>query len=99
MAAIVAVLWNGLLAILGSVVWQAIIALGVGIVTYQGADTSLDYFKNLAVTNLTALPPGVLGLLGYMKVGKCVSMICSAIVMRMTAQGLKAGASKQWRFK
>lgn len=58
MAAIVAVLWNGLLGILGSVVWQAIIALGVGIVTYQGADTSLDYFKNLAVTNLTALPPG-----------------------------------------
>lgn len=99
MPAIIAALWTGFLAIINSSVGQVLVALGIAAVTYTGVDTSLAFFKNMAVQHLTALPPAVFGMLGVMKVGQCVSMVCSAVVMRMSLSGLKSGSMKSWQIR
>ncbi|RUP25576.1 MAG: DUF2523 domain-containing protein [Curvibacter sp.] len=97
MPAIIAALWTGFLAILGSTVGQVLVSLGMAAVTYTGVDASLSFFKSMAVQHLTALPPPVFGMLGVLKVGQCVSMVCSAVVMRMSLSGFKSGSTKAWR--
>jgi hypothetical protein len=47
------------------------------------------------VTAFTALPSEVVGILSLMQVGSCISMVFSAMVMRMTLQGVASG-SKQF---
>lgn len=97
MPALIAALWTGFLAVLTSAAGQVVVALGMGVVTYTGVDTSLTFFKTMAIQHLAALPPTVYQLLGYMKVGVCVSMIMSATVMRLTIGGLKSGVIKRWQ--
>lgn len=97
MPAIIAALWTGFLAIINSSVGQVLLALGIAAVTYTGVDTSLAFFKTMAIQHLSALPPAVFGMLGVLKVGQCVSMVCSAVVMRMSISGFKSGSMKSWR--
>lgn len=97
MPAIIAALWTGFLAILTSAVGQVVVALGMGVVTYTGVSASMTFFKNLAVTHLTSLPPAVIGMLGVMKIGVCISMVISAIAMRLALNGMKSDTIRRWR--
>ena len=89
-------LLGGLLTILPSLVGQALIALGVGVITYSGLSLTLDWLKSNFVTAVLGLPPQVVGMLSMMKVGTCVSMIFSAILIRLTIQGLTGATFKRW---
>lgn len=97
MPLIIAAFWNALLAILGSIVGRVVTSLGMGVVTYTGVSASMTFFKDLAVQHLTQLPPAVFGMLGLMKIGVCVSMVISAIVMRLTLNGMQSDTVKSWR--
>lgn len=85
-----------LLAIAGSLVGRVLTALGIGAVSYVGVDLSLSYFKTAVVSSFSSLPPSIVGLLSLMQVGSCISMVFSAMLMRMTYQGLSGGAIKSW---
>ena len=85
-----------LLNIAGSLIGRVLTALGVGVVSYVGVDLTLTYFKNSAVSAFTALPSSIVGLLSLMQVGSCVSMVFSAMLMRLTLQGLTSGSIKSW---
>jgi|SRR5450830_1101788 len=97
MPAIIAALWTGFLAVLGGAVGQIVAALGMGVVTYSGVSASLTFFKTMALTHLTSLPPSVIGMLGVMKIGVCISMVLSAITMRLTLNGMKSDTVRHWR--
>lgn len=96
MPALVAVLWGGLLNILGTLVGRIIAAIGVGVVTYTGVSSSLDWLKTQAVSSLHMLDPQVVGLLGVLKVGVFISIISSAVMARLLLSGLQSGTFKRW---
>lgn len=84
------------LSIVGSLFQRVLLAAGVGLVTYVGVDASLQFFKTNAVSALQGLPQTIVGILSLMQVGSCVSMVFSAMVMRLTLQGLTSGTMKAW---
>lgn len=96
MPAILAALGSLLVRIAGSFAAQMLVGIGVAVVTYTGLDVTLDWLKSQAVTAILGLDPQIVGLLGVMKVGQCISIVTSAIVMRMTLQGFKNGTFKTW---
>lgn len=91
---IVGLFGNMLLGIAGSLVAQVLVGLGVGVVTYTGTDMVITWLRTNAITAFQGLPAEVVGMLALMKVGTCIAIIFSAMVMRMTLSGIAGGASK-----
>jgi hypothetical protein len=89
-------LLGGLLSIIPSLVGKALISLGIGVVTYSGLSASLDWLKSSFITAASGLPPEVVGMLSLMKVGSCVSMIFSAMAIRMVILGMTGDTFKRW---
>lgn len=89
-------LLGGLIAMVPTLIGQILIGLGIGVATYTGVDTSLTWLKSLALSYFTALPPTVLGMLSLMKVGVCISMVASAIAVRLGINGMTSGTFKRW---
>lgn len=89
-------LLGGLVAIAPTLVGQILISLGVGVVTYSGLSASLGWLKSSFIAAAMGLPPEVIGMMGLMKIGSCVSMVFSAMVIRMTIQGLTGATFKRW---
>nr|WP_315489898.1 DUF2523 domain-containing protein [uncultured Rhodoferax sp.] len=95
MAFLIPLIGNMLLAIAGSIALQIFVGLGIGVVTYAGIDTAIGWLKAGAVSALLGLPPEIVGMLSLMKVGSCVSMVFSALAIRITLSGIATG-SKQF---
>lgn len=87
-----AIFGNMLLGIAGSLVAQVLVGLGVGVVTYTGTDMAVTWLKTSAVAAFQGLPGEVIGMLSLMKVGSCISMVFSALVVRMTISGIASGS-------
>lgn len=94
MSWIVSQIGNMLLLIAGDLFVRFLVGAGVGVVTYTGTDLVITWLKNNAVTAFQGLPAEIVGMLALMKVGSCIAMVFSAMVMRMTLQGLTSGSSK-----
>jgi hypothetical protein len=75
---------------------QVLIAVGVSVVTYQGMDTAITWAKSQAIASIMGLPPDYANLLSYLGVGRAINIIFSAMVMRMTLQGIN-GAFKRFQ--
>lgn len=99
MPAVIALFMRGLQWAGGSIVGQVLVSLGIGVITYVGVDQSLSFAKTQALSAMQGMGADVVALLSYMKVGVCINIITSAILMRMTGQGLKNGAMKAFRKK
>lgn len=99
MPVFLASLLGGLVGLTGSIVGRAMIALGIGVVTYSGLSVTLDYVKAQALTAINGLPAEVVGLLGYMGVGVFLNMIFSAFAARLVLNGLTGDAIKKWVIK
>lgn len=69
---------------------QVLIALGVSVVTYQGMDTAIAWAKTQAISSFQGLPADMVSLMSYMGVGVSINIIFSAMVMRMTLQGISS---------
>jgi len=94
-----AILWalgTLLLNLVGSMAGRVLVALGIGVATYTGLNASLEWLKGQAVASFQSLPPEVLGMLGVMKVGQCISIITSAIVARAVINGVQSDTFKRW---
>jgi len=96
MPVFIASLLGGLINVAGSIAGRVLIALGISVVTFTGLSTSLTWLRDMALTNLQSLPPSIIGLLGVLKVGVCISMLASAYVARMTIDGLTGDTLKRW---
>lgn len=97
-----ALMWLGsilggvLLNIVGSVAGRALTALGIGVVTYAGLDSTLTFLRDAAFSNLGSLPSNVVGLLGVLKIGTSINIVASAYVVRMMLSGINSGTVKKW---
>jgi hypothetical protein len=84
-------LLGGLINIAGTLAGRVLLSLGFAAVTYSGVSLLLGSLKTQAVSAFSALPVNTVNLLAFMKVGQVVSIITSALVVRATLNGLKAG--------
>lgn len=89
-----AALLGGLVNIAGTLAGQALIALGIGVATYTGMDASIQWLKTGFISAVGGLPAEIVGMLALMKVGSCVSMVISAILIKLTLSGLTSGTMK-----
>jgi len=87
---------GALLSLAGSFVLRVLMALGLSVVSYYGFSAGLDFFKNLVTSNLSGLPADMLSLLGYMKVGKALTIIFSAMLASVVVKGLSNGVYKRF---
>jgi hypothetical protein len=99
MPAIIALLLRGLLWVSGSIAGQVLLRLGIGVVTFTGANASLAWLKSQAVSALQGMGGEYVALLSHMKVGVCISIITSAIVARAVMQGITSDTVKRWVVK
>lgn len=96
MGQVVAFVIGMVMQILPSFLGKALAALGIGVVTYSGFKVTLDWLKSQAVSSFSALPPEVIGMLGVLKVGECISIVCSAMIARLVMNGLQSDKVKRW---
>ncbi len=96
---IIAILIRGLVLAGGSSVAQAMVAIGMGVVTYTGTRVVLNSYKAQAVAAFIGLGPDVVGLLGVLKVGQCISILFSALLIRATLNGLQSDTIKRFMKK
>lgn len=99
MPVFVAAIGGMLINLVGTLAGRILIALGISVVTYTGVSTSLDWLKAGAITALGGLPGDMLGLIAYMKVGVCISIITSAIAARAVINGISGDSFKKWVMK
>ena len=84
---------GGLLQIAGSLVGRALLALGFAWLSYKGVNTTIQFAKDMALSGLSGLPATALGLMSMMKVGEAISIVFSALLVRLTLAGLSQGGS------
>lgn len=99
MPAILLALGSLLLQLVGSMAGRALVALGIGVVTYTGMNTTIGWLKSQAVTAFLGLGPEVVGILGMLKVGQCINIIFSAMLARALINGVQGDSFKRWIHK
>lgn len=87
------------LNIAGSLVLRVITSLGIGIASYTGMSASITWLKNEVVSNVSALPVDVIGMMSSMKVGSAVSIVFSAMLARLLITGMSGDTVKRWVIK
>lgn len=93
MPLILAALWSTLAAAVGTLVGKVLVSLGIGFVTFSGVTALLTWAKNTFLAGVGGLPADAVGILYTAKVDVCVSMLLSALTIRLTLAGLSAGGS------
>lgn len=94
-----ALIAGAILNIVGSLISRALVALGLGVVSYVGINTTMTWLKTNFVTSAMGLDSVTLTVMGLLGVGKMVSMVFSALVVRATLQGMQSDTVKSWAKK
>jgi len=93
MPAFVAALLGGLLNLAVPLAGRVLIGLGFAAISYTGLSVTLEWLKDEAVSRIQGMPADIVAMLGYMQVGVAISIITSAIGVRLVLEGLSAGGS------
>jgi hypothetical protein len=83
-------LLGGLGLIVGSLVGRVLFALGLGYVSYKGLTAFVGSIKDLILSNLGALPPEFVQVMSLVKLDTCISILFSAISVRLVLEGLSS---------
>ena len=71
-------------------VGRILISLGIGYASYTGFDTLIAGVASDVLAKIDALGPNVRQFIGILQVGTCVSIIMSALTIKLTLMGLKS---------
>lgn len=96
---LVAALWGALYSALGSIVGRVLVSLGIGYAAYSGIDTSIAWMKSQVIANMQSLGGQAVATMGALQVGRIISIITSALITRLTVQGMVGGALKRMKVK
>lgn len=78
----------GVLAkLVGPMAMRVLLSMGIGFVSYKGADTSVNWILDSIRSNTGGLPAHVAGLLGYLWVDRAIAMMFGAFTASI---GVKA---------
>jgi len=91
----IAALIGGLVQAAGTLVGKVMLSLGIGYVAFTGVDASITFARDALIQSFQALPPIAFQVAGAMKLGVCVSIVTSALIARMTLNGLTSGTIKK----
>jgi hypothetical protein len=81
----------------GQGIAKAAVGLGVGFVAYQGADLLVTQNEDQVLALMATLPPLAVSLIGVLKIGTCMKIMFSAMLMRLSVFGLNEGLIKRMR--
>ena len=95
MPVLVAALLGGLLQFAGSLVGRVLLSLGFGYAVFKGVDVSITWARDLVIARISAVGGNFLAAASAMKVGVCISILTSAVVTRMTLNGLQGGSIRR----
>lgn len=87
----IAALLGGLIQVAGTLVGRVLLSLGIGYATYSGIDTSITWARDFVLTKLGDMGAVSVGIMATMKVGTAISILTSALVVRMVLGGLTGG--------
>lgn len=81
---------GGLAYVITSFVGRVLIALGIGYVSFTGLSAWVGSVKDLVLSNLYALPPEFVQVMSLVKLDTCISILFSAISVRLILEGLSS---------
>ncbi|OBU86844.1 DUF2523 domain-containing protein [Chromobacterium subtsugae] len=90
---LVPLLWGVVNALLYSVIARIITALGIGAISFLGANAILSKVKSAIQSVATGLPADALNILGMSGLGIAFSIILSAFAIRMTLDGVDSAGN------
>lgn len=89
----VAAIIGGLIEAAGTLVGKVLVSLGIGYAVYTGVDVSIGWARDQLLASIAGLPADAIGIASALRVGVAISILTSALVLRMTFNGLAAGGS------
>lgn len=98
MSALIGTLWAAFYSMIGSLVGRVLFSLGMGYVTYSGFDYMLGNIKDMVLSNFSGAGPVILGMLYVGKVDVCISIIFSAILIKLTLNGVNKANGTMTKF-
>ncbi|MEH0165562.1 DUF2523 domain-containing protein [Roseateles microcysteis] len=98
-ALLIAALWGGLIQVLGTLVGKVLVSLGIGYAVFSGVDTSITWARDYVISQISAQHAQTVAAASACKVGVCISILTSALVARLTINGLTGGSLKRFKVK
>jgi hypothetical protein len=87
----IAALIGGLVQAAGSLVGRVLLSLGLGYVVFSGVDVSITFARDFVVSKISASHAQTVAVASACKVGVCLSIIFSALTMRLVFGGMQSG--------
>lgn len=85
-----------IMAVLGHIVGRLVILLGIGVVTYTGFQSALNFLDDFVQNQFSGLPQYVLQLMGMLHLDTAIAIITAAYITRWTIV-LVSGALSRFR--
>jgi hypothetical protein len=76
-------------------VLKVLFSLGFGYLTFTGMDVLVTQNEDQVIQLLNTMPPFAVSLFGVLKIGVCMKIMFSAMLMRMTIFGMQEGVIKR----
>ena len=93
MPVLIAMLLEGLGALLVSATAKILVSLGVGFVTYEGLDTIMTQLTGYITASYTGMPTMVAQFAGLMQVDRGIAIILGCTSARFVLAGVSGGMS------
>ena len=87
---------GALIQMAGTMVGKVLLSLGIGLAVYTGVDSSITWARDFVISSISATHSQTVAAASTMKVGVCISIIFSALVTKLTLNGLTGGVMKRW---
>ena len=93
---IIGQLLGGLAMAMGSLIGRALVALGLGFVTYMGVNALISSIEADIVAFLShiQMSPSMLAWAGFFQIDRHFSLVLSAIAVRVVMSGIKDGVKQ-----
>jgi hypothetical protein len=88
LAVFIPALMGALATMMASLIGRAILALGIGFVTYTGTMVVLTSMESALMSSVGALPADLIGLLGYLWIDKAITVIFSSVAASVAIRGI-----------
>jgi len=95
MPVFIAALIGALVSAAGTIVGKVLISLGIGYVAYTGMDVSITWVRDQALANLSGLGADIVNMAGVLRIGSAINILTSAMLARLTLNGLTSGVLKK----
>lgn len=99
MGLLAAAIWGALLQLLGTLVGRVLVSLGIGYTIFSGVDVSIEFARDFVISKITSSSAQTVRAAGSMQIGTAISILTSALVTRLTLNGMTGGVVKRMGVK